>query len=137
MLCFECYSICDSLLVMMEIPFTCHDGNTFYTCYDGNTFYLLGSITCTKFDEFGGTFPIQKISLRFFRKFWGGKTMNLRKKGGCHANRNEFRCKFSGLPKKAQHSFPKIGWGGSEAVWKFSENSSNLVQVVTPKVGMI
>ena len=33
--------------------------------------------------------------------------------------------------KKAQHSFPKWG-GGSEAVWKFSENSSNLVQVVTP-----
>ena len=36
---------------------------------------------------------------------------------------------------KAQHFFPKIGWGGgSEAVWKFSENSSNLVQVNVPKI---
>ena len=25
-------------------------------------------------------------------------------------------------------------WGGSEAVWKFSENSSNLVQIEAPKV---
>ena len=58
--------------------------------------------------------------------------MNFRKKGGGHANPNEFRCKFLGLPKKAQHCFPKIG--GSEAVWKFSENSSNLVQIVTPKL---
>ena len=35
---------------------------------------------------------------------------------------------------KAQHFFPKIGWGGggSEAVWKFSENSSNMVQIVAP-----
>ena len=36
----------------------------------------------------------------------------LGEKGGGHANPNEFRCKFSGLPKKAQHFFPKIGWGG-------------------------
>ena len=55
----------------------------------------------------------------------------LGEKGGGHANPNEFRCKFSGLPKKVQHFFPKIG-GGAEAVWKFSENSSNLVQVVIP-----
>ena len=37
-----------------------------------------------------------------------------------------------GIPKKAQHSFPKIGVGASEAVWKFSENSANLVQVMLP-----
>ena len=36
---------------------------------------------------------------------------------------------------KAQHFFPKIGWGGSEAVWKFTENSSNLVQIVFPNGG--
>ena len=51
--------------------------------------------------------------------FWG-------KGGGGHANPNEFRCKFSGLRKKAQHSFPKIGWGGGvrgrlEVFRKFSE----------------
>ena len=33
---------------------------------------------------------------------------------------------------KAQHFFPKIG-GGSEAVWKFSENSSDLEEVGFPK----
>ena len=32
-------------------------------------------------------------------------------------------------------SFPLWG-GGSEAVWKFSENSSNLVQVMLPKGGL-
>ena len=38
---------------------------------------------------------------------------------------------------KAQHFFPKIGCGGggAEAVWKFSENSLNLVQVEAPKGG--
>ena len=67
--------------------------------------------------------------------FGAVKTMNFRKKGGGgHANPNEFRCKFLDLPKKAQHCFPKIGWGGgSEAVWKFSENSVNLVGVIVPK----
>ena len=57
----------------------------------------------------GGSFPIKKISLRFLVFFFlggGGE------KGGGHANPNEFRCKFLGLPKKAQHSFPKIGWVG-------------------------
>ena len=44
--------------------------------------------------------------------FGAVKTMNFRKKGGGHAIPNEFRCKFLGLPKKAQHCFPKIGWGG-------------------------
>ena len=85
----------------------------------------------------GGSFPIRKISLRFFRKFWGAKNNEFSEKGGGHANPNEFRCKFLGLPKKAQHCFPKIwcgGEGGSEAVWKFSENSSNLVQVDVPKM---
>ena len=40
-----------------------------------------------------------------------------------------FREKF--VAKKAQYSFPKRG----QAVWKFSENSSNLVPVVIPKKG--
>ena len=44
------------------------------------------------------------------------------KGGGGHANPNEFRCKFSGLRKKAQHSFPKIGGG----------HSLNLVQAIVP-----
>ena len=60
----------------------------------------------------GGSFPIRKIMLRFFGK---GKAL---------------RAPISRT--KAQHFFPKIGWGGSEAVWKFSENSSNLVQVMLP-----
>ena len=78
----------------------------------------------------GGHFRSKNFCCGFFGNFFGGK-------GGGHANPNEFRCKFSGLRKKAQHSFPKIGWGGggggSEAVWKFSENSVNLVGVVFPK----
>ena len=37
---------------------------------------------------------------------------------------------------KAQHFFPKIGWG-SEAVWKFSENSSNMVEIVVPNKNTI
>ena len=58
----------------------------------------LGSITWTKFDEFsehfrmgGGSFPIRKIMLRFFGK---GKAL---------------RAPISRT--KAQHFFPKIGWG--------------------------
>ena len=62
----------------------------------------------------GGSFPIRKISLRFFRKFWGGKNNEFSEKGGGHANPNEFRCKFLGVPKKAQHCFPKIWWGGGQ-----------------------
>ena len=82
----------------------------------------------------GGVAAPQKISLRFFRKFWGGKNNEFSEKGGGgHANPNEFRCKFLGVPKKAQHCFPKIWWGGSEAVWKFSENSLILVGVIVPK----
>ena len=54
--------------------------------------------------------------------------MNFRKKGGGHANPNEFRCKFLGLPKKAQHCFPKRGGGGQ----KFSENSSIFVNLGVP-----
>ena len=79
----------------------------------------------------GGHFRSEKFRCGFSGNFGAVKTMNFRKKGGGHANPNEFRCKFSGLRKKAQHSFPKIG-GGSEAVWKFSENSLNLVGVVFP-----
>ena len=71
----------------------------------------------------GGHFRSKKFRCGFFGNFLG-------EKGGGHANPNEFRCKFSGLPKKAQHFFPKIGWGGgSEAVWKFSEKSSKMVQI--------
>ena len=85
----------------------------------------------------GGHFRSEKFRCGFFENFGAVKTMNFRKKGGGHANPNEFRCKFLGLPKKAQHSFPKIGWGGSEAVWKFYKNSSNLDQLVTPKMIII
>ena len=54
--------------------------------------------TWTKINEFsenfrmgGGSFPIRKISLRFFRKFWGGKNNEFSEKGGGgHANPNEF-----------------------------------------------
>ena len=77
----------------------------------------------------GGVISDPKIFVAVFRRV---KTMNFRKKGGGHANPNEFRCKFLGVPKKAQHCFPKIWWGGSEAVWKFSENSLNLVGVIVP-----
>ena len=66
----------------------------------------------------GGSFPIRKIMLRFFGK---GKAL---------------RAPISRT--KAQHFFPKIGWGGgggSKAVWKFSENSLNLVGVIVPKFG--
>ena len=81
----------------------------------------------------GGHFRSEKFCCGFSGNFGAVKTMNFRKKGGGHANPNEFRCKFLGVPKKAQHCFPKI-WrgGGSEAVWKFSENSLNLVQIVIP-----
>ena len=35
--------------------------------------------------------------------------------------------------KKLQHNFPKMsGWGGSKAVWNFSENSSVLEGVSFP-----
>ena len=43
---------------------------------------------CTKFDEFsenfrmgGGSFPIRKISLRFFQKLWSGKNNEFSEKG--------------------------------------------------------
>ena len=49
----------------------------------------LGKTTPTKINEFsenfrmgGGSFPIRKISLRFFRKFWGGKNNEFSEKGG-------------------------------------------------------
>ena len=78
-------------------------------------FLNLGTIVWTILDEFSenfrrgrGHFRSKKIWCGFFGNFGGVKTMNFRKKGGGHANPNEFRCKFSGLPKKAQHSFPKI-----------------------------
>ena len=61
----------------------------------------------------GGHFRSEKFRCGFFENFGAVKTMSFRKKGGGgHANPNEFRCKFLGLPKKAQHCFPKIGGGG-------------------------
>ena len=59
-----------------------------------------------KTSEGGGVISDPKIFVAVFSViFWG-------EKGGGHANPNQFRCEFSGLRKKAQHSFPKIGWGG-------------------------
>ena len=68
----------------------------------------------------GGVISDPKIFVAVFSVIFLGE------KGGGHANPNEFRCKFSGLRKKAQHSFPKIGWGGGvrgrlEVFRKFSE----------------
>ena len=57
----------------------------------------------------GGSFPIQKISLRFFRV---GKNDEFSEKGGVHSNPKNFVADFSAFRKKAQHSFPKIGKGG-------------------------
>ena len=57
---------------------------------------------------------------------------SLKEKGGL-LHPEKFRC------KKHNIVFPKIGWGGgggSEAVWKFSENSSNLLDQVIPKQGL-
>ena len=56
---------------------------------------------------------------------------SLKEKGGS-LHPEKFRC------KKHNIVFPKIGWGGrgSEAVWKFSENSSNLLDQVIPKQGL-
>ena len=59
----------------------------------------------------GGSFPIQKISLRFFGK---GKRYGHR------------------FPGKSATLFSENRVGGSEAVWKFSENSSNMVEIVVP-----
>ena len=69
---------------------------------------------------------------------------SLKEKGGS-LHPEKFRCAFSVKKKggvaapqkislqKAQHSFPKIGWGGgSEAVWKFSKNSSKMIHKVFP-----
>ena len=87
------------------------------------------SMNFQKTSDGGEVISDPKNFVAFFSEiFWG-------ERGGGHANPNEFRCKFLGLPKKAQHSFPKRGRGrgGSEAVWKFSENSLNLVQIVIPK----
>ena len=57
--------------------------------------------------------------------------MNFRERGG-HFNPVS-------LLQKTQLSFPKRGkgGGGSEAVWKFSENSSKMVQVITPKIVVV
>ena len=54
-----------------------------------------------------------------FRKKGGRNDEFSEKGGGGHAIPNELRCKFSGLPKKAQHSFPKIGWGGQRPFGSF------------------
>ena len=78
----------------------------------------------------GGVISDPKIFVAFFSVFFLGEG------GGGHANPNEFRCKFSGLTKEAQHFFSenRVGGGGAEGGWEFSENSSNLVQIVFPKL---
>ena len=78
-----------------------------------------------------GWYPVgmRYYLIKYFSNFGSVKTMNFWKKRGGHANPNEFCCKLSGLPKKYNIVFQK---GGSEAVWKFSENSSNLVQLIVP-----
>ena len=63
----------------------------------------------------GGSFPIRKIWLRFFRKFWGGKNNEFSEKGGGSRQSEWISLQIFGLPKKAQHifpfgSFPKIHW---------------------------
>ena len=82
----------------------------------------------------GGSFPIRKISLRFFRKFWGGKNNEFSEKGGGSRQSEWISLQIFGPPEKSATLFSenRVGWGGSEAVWKFSENSLNLVQVVIP-----
>ena len=85
----------------------------------------------------GGPFPIRKISLRFFRKFWGGKNNEFSEKGGgVTPIQMNFVANFWASRKKRNIVFRKYGGGGegggSEAVWKFSENSLNLVQIVFP-----
>ena len=74
-----------------------------------------------KLEKGGGSTQIQKISLQIFGKRGGGPLFE------------KFCCRFQYLPKKSatQFSENRVGWG-SEAVWKFSENSSNLVQVYAP-----
>ena len=66
--------------------------------------------------------------------------------GGGHFRSEKLCCAFSIKGKRYGHQFPgqkrniffpKIGWGGGggpEAVWKFFENSSNLVQVTLPNI---
>ena len=79
----------------------------------------------------GGVISDPKNFVAFFSEIWGeGNNDEFSEKGG-HANPNEFCCKFSGLPKKNAAFFSE-NRGGSEAVWKFSENSSNLFQAITP-----
>ena len=62
--------------------------------------------------------------------------MNFRKKGG-YSNPKNFVADFSTSQKKRNIVFRNVGGGregGSEAVWKFSENSLNLVQIEAPKL---
>ena len=84
----------------------------------------------------GGHFRSEKFRCGFSGNFGAVKTMNFRKKGGGHANPNEFRCKFLGLPKKAQHCFPKIGLGGVrgrlEVFRKFIEFGTGSLPLVGP-----
>ena len=73
------------------------------------------SMNFQKTSERGGSFPIRKISLRFFGKEtgWG-------------------RCTPKNFVAKSATLFSENRVGGSEAVWKFSENSSNMVEIVFP-----
>ena len=60
--------------------------------------------------------------------------MNFQKKGGGHSNQKHFVADFSTPEKKRNIVFRNEGGGGggSEAVWKFSENSSKMVHTITP-----
>ena len=62
------------------------------------------------------------------------------KKGGGHANPNEFRCKFLGLPKKAQHCFPRGGWGDQRPFGSFPKihrKSTMYSSLMTPQVATL
>ena len=79
----------------------------------------LGSITWTKINEFsenfrmgGGSFPIRKISLRFFRKFWGGKNNEFSEKGGGSRQSEWISLQIFGPPEKSATLFSENRVGG-------------------------
>ena len=68
-----------------------------------------------------------------FRKK-GGRNDEFSEKGGGHSNPKNFVADFSTPEKKRNIVFRNEGRvGGSEAVWKFSENSSKMVHTIVPK----
>ena len=77
----------------------------------------------------GGVISDPKIFVAVFSVTFLGE------KGGVTPIRMNFVANFWASRKKRNIVFRNeggVGGGGSEAVWKFSENSLNLVQVVTP-----